>query len=331
VALFDLSPSELATHAPDVREPDDFDAFWTATLTRARAHDPLIAVEPVDTGLRLVDTLDVTFAGFDGHPIRAWHTRPAGDAGRALPTVVEYLGYGRGRGLPQERLVWPCAGYAHLLMDTRGQGGQYGSGGDTADPVGSGPAAPGFLTRGITDPHTAYLRRLLTDAARAVDAVIALGDTGPIAVVGNSQGGGLAIAAAGLHDGVAALLASAPLLCHVERNLAITDAQPYGEIVQYLSVRREAADRVLDSLSYFDGVHFARRTTAPAFFGTGLRDTICPPSGVFAAFNGLGSRTTAGATRDKEIAVYPFNHHEAGDALHVSRQLAWLGERFGNR
>ncbi|WP_199443735.1 acetylxylan esterase [Umezawaea beigongshangensis] len=330
MALFDLPQSELRTYSPDVREPEDFDAFWTATLAGAREHDPLIAVEPVATGLRLVDTLDVTFAGFGGHPVRAWYTRPAGSAGRELPAVVEYLGYGRGRGLPQERLVWPCAGYAHLLMDTRGQGGQYGSGGDTADPVGSGPAAPGFLTRGITDPRTAYLRRLLTDATRAVDAVLALGDTGPVAVAGNSQGGGLAVAAAGLDDRVRALLASAPLLCGIERNLSITDAQPYGEIVQYLSVRRESADRVLDALSYFDGVHFARRTTAPAFFGTGLRDTICPPSGVFAAFNGLGARSDAGPTRDKEIAVYPFNHHEGGDALHVSRQLTWLGERFGN-
>jgi cephalosporin-C deacetylase-like acetyl esterase len=28
--------------------------------------------EPVDTGLRLVDTYDVCFAGYGGHPIRGW-------------------------------------------------------------------------------------------------------------------------------------------------------------------------------------------------------------------------------------------------------------------
>jgi cephalosporin-C deacetylase len=73
---------------------------------------------------------------------------------------------------------------------------------------------------------------------------------------------------------------------------------------------------VLRTLSYVDGVHHARRATAPALFATGLRDTICPPSGVFAAHNVYGG----GA----EIAVYPYNHHEGGEAHHTARQLTWL-------
>jgi cephalosporin-C deacetylase len=322
MALFDLPLDQLEKYRPTIDEPADFDAFWTGTLAEASEHHPLAAVEPIRTDLKLIDTWDVTFTGFGGHPIRAWYSRPAGTQGHSLPAVVEYLGYGRGRGRPGERLTWPCAGYAHLLMDTRGQGGQYGNGGDTPDPVGSGPSTPGFLTRGITSPHTAYLRRLLTDAARAVDAAAALPDVEGVAVVGNSQGGGMAIAAAGLNPRARALLASSPLLCHFGRNIAITDAQPYGEIVQFLSVHRDSADEVLTALSYFDAVHFARRTTVPALFATGLRDTICPPSGVFAAYNAL-------AAGDKEIAVYPFNHHEGGEAHHVVRQLAWLTARKG--
>lgn len=317
MALFDLPLDELEKYRPTIAEPADFDSFWADTLAEAAEHAPLVAVDPVRTGLSLIDTWDVTFTGFAGHPIRAWHSRPAGTQGHPLPVVVEYLGYGRGRGLPVERLLWPAAGYAHLLVDTRGQGGQYGNGGDTPDPVGSGPATPGFLTRGITSPHTAYLRRLLTDAARAVDAAAALPDVRGVAVVGNSQGGGMAIAAAGLNPRAEALLASSPLLCHIGRNITITDAQPYAEIVQFLAVQRHSADRVLTALSYFDAAHFAHRTPAPALFATGLRDTICPPSGVFAAYNAL-------ATTDKEIAVYPFNHHEGGEAHHVVRQLSWL-------
>ncbi|MCS7479218.1 acetylxylan esterase [Umezawaea endophytica] len=324
MALFDLPLPELEKYRPTTRKPPDFDHFWTTTLAEAAKHDTLVEVTPTPTGLALVDTWDVTFTGFGGHPVKAWYSRPSGTAGRPLPAVVEYTGYGRGRGLPIERLLWPAAGYAHLLVDTRGQGGQYGSGGDTPDPVGSGPSAPGFLTRGITNPGTAYLRRLLTDAARAVDAAAALPDVDDtrIAVVGNSQGGGLAIAAAGLNPAVSALLASSPLLCHVERNITITDAHPYAEVVQYLAVHRNSTAAVLNALSYFDAVNFAPRTTAPALFATGLRDTICPPSGVFAAFNSL-------STEDKTIDVYPFNHHEGGEAHHNAHQLAWLHDRFG--
>ncbi|PRY44521.1 acetylxylan esterase [Umezawaea tangerina] len=323
MALFDLPLAELEKYRPTVRKPADFDHFWTSTLDDAARFEPLIAVDPITTGLALIHTWDIAFAGYAGHPIRAWYSRPAGTQGHPLPVVVEYPGYGRGRGLPVERLLWPSAGYAHLLVDTRGQGGQYGNGGDTPDPVGSAPSAPGFLTRGIGDPGTAYLRRLLTDAARAVDAALALPDVESAAVVGNSQGGGLAIAAAGLNNRVDALLASAPLLCQVERAIGITDAEPYNEIVRYLSVHRRSAERVLNSLSYFDGVHFAGRTTAPALFATGLRDTICPPSGVFAAFNALGT-----PLHRKEIAVYPYNHHEGGDAHHVVRQLSWMNDHL---
>lgn len=90
----------------------------------------LVSVRPVQSGLRLTDTWDVTFRGFAGDPVRAWYSRPAG-VRPALPAVVEYAGYGRGRGLPHERLTWVNAGYAHLLMDNRGQGDQYGNGGAT--------------------------------------------------------------------------------------------------------------------------------------------------------------------------------------------------------
>jgi cephalosporin-C deacetylase len=330
MALFDLPLAQLEEYTPEVAEPPDFDEFWSQTLSAAAGFEPLIAVEPVATGLSSVDTWDVTFAGFDGQPVRAWYSRPAGTAGAALPAVVEYLGYGRGRGFPFERLMWPCAGYAHLLMDSRGQGSQGGSGGHTPDPVGSESAAPGFLTRGIRDPKQAYLRRLQTDAARAVDAVAVLPgvDDRRIAVAGNSQGGGLAIAAAGLNSRAAAIIASVPFLCHFQRNIEITDTHPYAEIVQYLSVNRDATDRVLRSLAYFDGVNFARRTSAPALFAVGLRDTVCPPSGVYAAFNALGTLGGRPLTADAEMVVYPFNHHEGGEAFQSARQLSWLRDRF---
>ncbi|WP_456823489.1 acetylxylan esterase [Cellulomonas sp. P5_E12] len=322
MAQFDMPLAQLERYLPDVPEPADFDAFWTSTLVDARRHDVLVDVVPVATGLALVETRDVTFAGFDGQPVRAWYTRPAGVAG-PLPAVVEYLGYGRGRGFPQERLTWANAGYAHLLMDTRGQGSQYGSGGDTPDPVGSGPAAPGFVTRGILDPGTYYYRRAFTDAVRAVDAVRALPGVAPsrVAVVGNSQGGGIALAVAGLVPDLSAVLVSAPFLTDVRRALALTDDDPYGEIVRYLAVHRDAQVQVLRTLSYMDGVHFARRATAPALFATGLRDSICPPSTVFAAHNHWAA--------EREIAVYPHNHHEGGEAFHTARQLRWLASRMG--
>jgi cephalosporin-C deacetylase len=84
MALFDLPLDELARYAPAVAEPADFDAFWRATLADAAASPVLVDVRPVATDLRLVDTWDVTFAGYGGHPVRACFTRPAGDPAELL-------------------------------------------------------------------------------------------------------------------------------------------------------------------------------------------------------------------------------------------------------
>ncbi|WP_433280644.1 acetylxylan esterase [Pseudonocardia xinjiangensis] len=328
MAQFDLPLAQLEHYLPDVREPADFDVWWASTLEQARHAPAVLAVDRVDTGLVLVDTWDVTFAGFDGQPIEAWFSRPAaghgGNGDQPLPAVVEYVGYGRGRGLPHERLAWVGAGYAHLVMDSRGQGSQYGSGGDTPDPVGSAPAAPGFLTRGIGDPAAYYYRRLITDAVRAVDAVRELPgvDAGRVAVLGTSQGGGLAIAVGGLVPDLSAVQANVPFLCHAERALELTEQGPWREVMEYLSVHRDAVDTALQTLSYVDGVNFARRATAPAQFSVALRDAVCPPSTVFAAYNHYGSR--AARRPDTAIEVYPFNGHEGGDAVHGRRQLEWM-------
>lgn len=328
--LFDLPIDQLERYAPTVPEPADFDAFWAATLAQAATPPVITDIRPAPTDLRLVDSWDVTFAGFAGDPVRAWFTRPT-DVDGPLPAVVEYVGYGRGRGLPIERLTWPVAGYAHLLMDCRGQGNQYGTGGDTPDPHASASGGPWPVTRGILDPYDYYYRRLITDAVRAIEAVRALPGVDPTRIVatGNSQGGGLALAVAGLVPGLAALIVTAPLLCHLQRAIEITDAPPYGEIVNYLAVHREAAETVRRTLSYIDGVTFARRALAPAHFGVGLRDTVCPPSTVFAAYNQYGAANGRSAAPARTIHTYPFNHHEGGEAVQVGHQLRWLRQQVG--
>lgn len=326
MALFDLPLPELERYLPELTEPADLDAFWAATLTEARAFDIDVRRTPVDAGLRLVDVEDVTFAGFGGHPIKAWVTRPAGSAtdGSSLPAVVEFLGYGGGRGRPHERLAWAAAGYVHLLMDTRGQGSGWGSGGETPDPVGSGPHHPGFMTRGILDPAEHFYRRVYVDGVRAVDAVRALPGVDParVTVTGGSQGGAVTLAVAGLADGLVAVMPDVPFMCHIPRAVAITDASPYHEVVGYLAVHRDQKDAVMRTLSYLDGAHLARRATAPTLFSVALRDPICPPSTVFAAYNHYG--TLADARPDRAIEVYEFNEHEGGGGFQVDAQLAWL-------
>jgi cephalosporin-C deacetylase len=322
VARADLPLDELVSYRPAVSEPDDFDAFWTRTLDDARAHDLDVRSEEVDTPYRTVAVRDVSFSGFGGDRIGAWFTVPRTEEG-PLPAVVEFIGYNGGRDLPGESLRWASAGYAHLLVDTRGQGARWGGGGRTADPHGSGPAAPGFMTRGIDDPDTYFYRRVFTDAVRAVEAMRTLPvvDAGRVAVQGGSQGGGITLAVAGLVPDIVAALPDVPFLCHFARALDICDKDPYAEITRYLAVHRARVDDVLRTLSYFDGVNFAKRAAAPTLFSVAMMDLICPPSTVYAAYNHYAG--------DKDIEVYRYNDHEGGESYQRQAQIRWLDKLLG--
>lgn len=318
---FDLPLDELQTYRPEIRQPADFDDFWTTTLAEARATASTIetVVRPHPSPFTLVEVSDVTFPGYGGQPVKAWLLGPAGAAvDDLLPCVVQYVGYGMGRGYPHEHVAWVTAGYRVLVMDTRGQGSGWGSGGETGDDAPAGPSAPGFLSRGVESRETYYYRRVFTDAVLAVDVARAMPGVDPARVVvsGASQGGGIALAAAGLVPDLAAVLTDVPFLCHFERAVGMTGAEPYAELVRYLSVHRTRDEQTFTTLSYFDGANFAARATAPALFSVGLLDPVCPPSTVFAAYNHY-----AGA---KSIEVYPFDEHVGGGPMQWWKQAEWL-------
>jgi cephalosporin-C deacetylase len=325
VAQYDLSIADLATYHPDLPEPGDLASFWEQTLAETRRHDLAARFTRVDNGLAVIETYDVSYAGFGGAPIRGWLHLPTHRGGR-LPAVVEYVGYGGGRGLAHERTLYAQAGYAHFVMDTRGQGSSW-SVGDTPDPdpVGA-PSHPGFMTRGILDPATYYYRRVFTDAVRAVEAARAHDAVDPtrIAVTGGSQGGAMTLAAAALVNDLAAVAPDVPFLCDFPRATTLIDTDPYAEISRYLKTHRDQVDQVYRTLSYFDCAVLATRANAPALFSVALMDETCPPSTGYAAYNRYG--TQAGGEVPKDIRVYPFNNHEGGAAFQDRERLDWLAQ-----
>jgi cephalosporin-C deacetylase len=318
MAFFDLPLNELKTYCPERDEPADFDAFWQSTLEEARSHPLNATLEPVDYGLTAQEMFDVTFAGFGGQPIKGWLILPKQRAGK-LPCVVEYIGYGGGRGFPIDWLLWSSAGYAHFVMDTRGQGSSW-SRGDTPDLYADGgnPHIPGSMTKGILDPKHYYYRRVFTDAVRAVDAARSHPevDASRIAVTGGSQGGGITIAVTGLVSDVVAAMPEVPFLCHYRRATEIVDTYPYKEIADYCHIHRDTVETVFNTLSYFDGVNFAARAKAKSLFSVALMDQVCPPSTVYAAYNYWAG--------EKDMKVYPYNGHEGGQNYQTLEKLKFL-------
>ncbi len=321
---FDLPLEQLREYRPQRREPEDFDAFWRSSLDEASRHPLEPKFEALDCGLVTVDSFDLTFAGFGGQPIKGWFMLPKLPKKDTLPCVVEFIGYGGGRGFPVDWLVWPSTGYAYLVMDTRGQGSGWMPG-DTPDlsPGGTGPSTGAFLTQGLLDPSSYYYRRVFVDAVRAIEAAASHPAVDPlrIAASGSSQGGGIAIAVGGLSDRPAALMADVPFLSQCRRALEITDAEPYSELTKYLKVHRDQTEAVFHTLSYFDGVNFAVRAQARALFSVALMDVICPPSTVFAAYNHYAG--------PKDIRIYEYNNHEGGQSFHTLEKIRYLKDLWG--
>ncbi|WP_142058360.1 acetylxylan esterase [Pseudarthrobacter sp. B4EP4b] len=330
----DMPLQELRNYTSVTKEPHDFDAFWEATLAEVTSIPLAPAYTPVENLLPLIDSYDVSFAGYGGARIRGWLHLPAHRSpGHRLPAVVQYIGYSGGRGLVQEDTKWAQAGYAHFIMDTRGQG--YGGiTGDTPDPHPSagGVAHPGLMTRGLASKEDYYYRRLYLDAFRAIETVQSFPqvDADNVVLAGISQGGGLALAAAGLAagrlDGIRGVLADVPFLQDFPRAINLAQRGPYPEIVGFLSRHRDRYEHTLEVLNYFDGVHLARRATIPALFSVALLDDVCPPSTVFASYNsyGTGAHGQPGQGPTKSIEIYHFNGHEGGEEHHWVRQLEYL-------
>lgn len=321
--FFDKPLAELQTYLPSRNEPADFDAFWQATLAGAR-QKPLNAMfERVDFGLRNVESYDVTYSGYGGQPIKGWLNLPVHRDG-PLPCIVEFIGYGGGRGFATDWLTWVSAGFAHFVMDTRGQGSAWRKG-DTSDPEvdGGNPQYPGFMTRGILDPKTYYYRRVFTDGVRATEAARAHAavDGAHIGITGGSQGGGISIAVGALADNIELVMPDVPFLCHYRRAVEITVAQPYEEISLYLKTNRDRVATAFQTLSYFDGVNLATRGKGKALFSVGLMDEICPPSTVYAAYNYWAG--------PKDIRVWEFNHHEGGEAYQNLERIKFVRENWG--
>lgn len=315
----DLPLAQLREYRSAVEPPADFDEFWAGQLATARAIGGRAEFQPLPSPLKAVDTFDITFPGHGGAPIKGWLLLPHRVADDA-PVIVEYVGYGGGRGDVLDWPFWASCGLPHVVMDSRGQGGSWRTA-DTADAGAiGGPGNAGFLTQGLDAPGSHYYTRLMVDAARMVDAVRAEPLTAgrPIATTGTSQGGGLSIAATHLAGDIVACLPDVPFLSDLRHAAEVTDAAPYSELATYCRLHPAAADRAFAVLGYLDVVNHAARATAPSLFSVALRDEIAPPSTVFAAYQRYAGR--------KDIAVYPFNGHEGGGTVHRRAQLAFLGE-----
>jgi len=310
--VVDLPLGELREYRPELTRHDNFLRFWGENVKQAEDQPLNDITKPVDYFSHKLEVNKVTYDGFlDKSPITGFWIHSRGKDGET-PTLIFYHGYGGNKGTVSDYLGWVMLGFSVLTVDVRGHSGEsfdyarYGSGNMLAN-----------ITKGIADPNSYYYRYVYMDCYRAVKYVMSRDglDLDRIGVTGVSQGGGLAIAAAALHKGIALSMPCVPFLCNFERAVNVASAGPYLDVLNYIKTHPDQEATVMNTVSYFDCMNLAPEARAPTLTSVGLVDTTCPPSTVFATHHYLGSK-------EKELAVYPGMGHEEL-SIHTERRMDW--------
>lgn len=171
----------------------------------------------------------------------------------------------------------------------------------------------GYLYNGLQDPDRYYMKRVYISLIRCLDLLTALPewDGRNLIVQGGSQGGALAIVAAGLDRRVTQCIVNHPALS----DMAAYSAGRTGGYPHFNKVDGMFTDRNMRTMAYYDVVNFARHVTADVYMTWGYNDNTCPPTTSYAVWNTF--------TCPKEALITPINEHWTSDDTEY-RQMEWV-------
>lgn len=309
---------ELIAYEPAKTWRADLGVFWEKALNDYK-HKPLEdSRAEVETVFQGMNVYKVNYKGFDDTPIHGQLLVPNLGKDGPYPCVVIYPGYTNGKGEPEDYAPWLLMGIAVFAIDVRGQGGETGN-----KLGGTYGMSKGWITEGILDKENSYYMAITIDAYKAIDWVAEQSeiDSSRIAVVGASQGGGLALITAALHEQVSLVVADIPNMCHMDYGM-LHGVGSLSEVAEFCRRHPEHLEQVLENLSYFDMMNLADRLDVPVMMSVGLKDMVCMPEQIFPVYDLLGSS-------EKRLEVYPFTAH-AVEAAQRKKGMQFVYDWFVN-
>ncbi len=262
---------------PTVKDPADFDAFWSKAIEDARKVilDPKITLMPE----RCTSDINVYQISFQNDALssRIYGILAVPKKPGKYPAILKVPGAGIRPYSGDARLA--SLGFITLEIGIHGI------------PVNLDPQVYADLNGGalasyniirLNDKNTHYYKRVYTGCVRAVDFIYTLPEFNgtDIAVTGGSQGGALTIITTALDNRIKFAAAIYPALC---------DATGYlnkraGGWPHYFK-NTEPKPGELETIGYYDVVNFARRVKVPGYYTWGFNDLTCPPTSMYSAYN----------------------------------------------
>ncbi len=286
---------------PSLPVPDDFDEFWNDQKRQLAAVPMKSQLTPVASNIPTVECFDLQADCLGGKPVSGYFARPKNAEPKSLPAVLFVHGAGV-RSASLGTAMSAANRIRCLALDLNAHGIPNGKPPEFYTALNENELKQ-YPQQKRDSRETIYFRGMYLRLMRAMDFLCSQPEwDGKVLIVrGVSQGGGQALAAAGLDKRVTAIYAGVPAICDHSGNVA-------ERVAGWPKIVPRGADgkpdpKVLEAARYIDAMNFATRTKADAILSAGFIDGTCPPTSVYAAYNNLSGRK-------EMINGVPFAHVE---------------------
>lgn len=278
-------------------EPADLMDYWAEQKKQLKALPMQVKTSPLDVpehrrGRYVCQDVEINCLG--PAPVRAYMAKPVGAKKRSLPIVILCRAAGVSgswcRCSVDECVSNAALGNGALSLDINAHGMLNGQTDDYYRMLEFGMLRS-YYEHNAADRETYYFRGMYLRLLRAIEYMTRQPewDGRRILVIGESQGGGQAVAAAGLDPRVSAVVLNVPAM----QDLGGARAGRRSGWPQPIENHSTLDPTMMDAtLPYFDGALLIRHSTAEIYCEMGLIDTTCPPSGVWASLNGAQGKKT---------------------------------------
>ncbi len=278
-------------------EPADLMQYWADQKQQLKALPMQVKTTPLVVpaqyqGKYVCQDVEINCLG--PAPVRGYMAKPVGAKKKSLPIVILCRAAGVS-GYWCRCQVGECVGNAALgggalSLDLNAHGMLNGQKDDYYRMLENG-LLRNYWEHNAADRETYYFRGMYLRLLRAIEYMASQPewDGKRIIVIGESQGGGQAMAAAGLDERVSAVCVHVPAM----QDLGGARAGRRSGWPQPIENHPQLDASMLDAtLPYFDGALLIRHSRAEIFCEMGLIDTTCPPASVWASLNAAPGKKT---------------------------------------
>lgn len=270
---------------PGTTRPKDFDKYWKKEKKYLRSLVMEVKSNPVEIAEAGYVCSDVEINCTGPKPARGYFAKPESANAKSLPIVLFVRAAGvKGdwcQSKPKDALDYAKMEKGALAFDLNAHGMLNGQPQEYYDALEAGELK-NYYFQGIESREEYYFKGMYLRLLRTLDFLCSQPewDGERIIVIGESQGGGQALAAAGLDGRVSAVVATVPAMCDFGGELVGRT----GGWPQPFKINGDK-EKMLKTIPYFDNAHLLNNSKATIVTEIGFIDTTCPSVSIYAAIN----------------------------------------------